>query len=64
MKIKVDWSLCDGNGLCAIEAPDLLELDEDDQLILLKETFGEEYRERAVKAAQVCPKCALSIEED
>ena len=64
MKFKVDWSLCDGNGLCAIEAPDLLELNDDDELIILRESFGEEYRPAAEKATQVCPKCAISIEEE
>ena len=61
MKIVVNWSLCDGNGLCAKAAPELLALDADGSLHVLKETFGDESIERARKAVQVCPKCALSV---
>ena len=64
MKIAVDWSLCDGNGLCARAAPEIFTLDEDDQLIVLMETFGEELRDKAVAAVRACPKCALGIIED
>ena len=61
MKIVVNRSLCDGNGLCTKEAPELLALDQDEVLHILKETFAEESIEHARKAVQVCPKCALSI---
>ena len=64
MRFKVDWSLCDGNGLCAMEVPELLQLNDDDELVILQESFTEAYRAQAEKATQVCPKCALSIEED
>lgn len=63
MKLIVDWDLCDGNGLCEAEAPELLHLDEDDQLIILRESFGEELRDRALRAVQACPKCALYLDE-
>jgi ferredoxin len=63
MKIVVDWSLCDGNALCAKAAPDLLTVDSSDTLHVLKPTFGQEDLERARRAVQVCPKCALRIEE-
>lgn len=63
MKIVVDRLLCEGNGNCTREAPELLAVDNEDQLYLLKETFGEEYREKAEAAVSVCPKHALSLEE-
>jgi ferredoxin len=63
MRIVVTWPLCDGNGLCAREAPNLLKVDDQDQLHVLQETFGEEDRQRAQAAVRVCPKAALSIEE-
>jgi ferredoxin len=63
MRIVVTWPLCDGNGLCAKEAPNLLKVDDQDQLHVLQETFGEEDRQRAQAAVRVCPKAALSIEE-
>lgn len=63
MRIVVNWSLCDGNGLCAKQAPKLLVLDEQDQLHVLKERLDEEDREAAERAVKVCPKAALSIAE-
>jgi ferredoxin len=62
MRIVVDWSLCDGNGLCAKEAPQLLSLDADDQLHILKEDLAEEDLAPAERAVAVCPKSALKIE--
>ncbi len=62
MKINVNWSLCDGNGVCAVEAPELFELSEDDELIVKQESFGPELREKAERAVRVCPKRALTLE--
>lgn len=64
MRMVVNWSLCDGNGLCARQAPQLLALDENDALHILKETFGEAELESARRAVKVCPKAALSIADD
>jgi ferredoxin len=62
MRIVVDRSLCDGNGLCAQEAPQLLALDADDGLHILKDDFTEAERVSAERAVSVCPKAALRIE--
>jgi ferredoxin len=63
MKVVVDRGLCDGNGNCAKEAPELFLLDQDDTLHLLKESFGEELRAKAQAAVRVCPKNALRLVE-
>ena len=62
MKVVVNWSLCDGNGNCAAAAPEIFELDEDDEMHLLQETIGEDLRARAELAVRSCPKNALSLE--
>ena len=62
MKVVVDWALCDGNGVCSVEAPDLFELDDDDQLVVLKDEFGTEFEQQALAAVRVCPKRALQFE--
>lgn len=62
MKIKVDWELCDGNGACALEAPMLFELDDDDQLIVLQDEIGPELQDPAERAVRACPKRALRLE--
>jgi ferredoxin len=63
MKIIVNRSLCDGNGNCAKEAPELFALDQDDVLHVLRENFGEELRAKAEAAVRVCPKHALSLSD-
>lgn len=61
MRIVVNWSLCDGNGNCAKEAPELFAIDENDTMRLLRETFGEEHRAGAEAAVRACPKNALTL---
>ena len=63
MKIIVNRSLCDGNGNCAKEAPELFALDQYDVLHVLRENFGEELRAKAEAAVRVCPKHALSLSD-
>jgi ferredoxin len=61
MKIVVNRSLCDGNGNCTKEAPELLAMNEDDTLRFLKDTFDEDYRGKAEAAVRSCPKNALRL---
>jgi ferredoxin len=61
MKIIVNWSLCDGNGNCAKAAPEIFAIDDDDALVVLQETFGEELRAKAQAAVSSCPKNALRL---
>lgn len=63
MKIVVNWSLCEGNGNCEGAAPELFQLDDDDQLTVLDENPPEALRAKAEAAVRSCPKSALSIEE-
>ncbi len=60
MKVKVDMSLCDGNGMCAVECPEVFEMD-DDSLVLLTEEVGEELRADVERAAVRCPKQAITV---
>jgi ferredoxin len=61
MKVKVDWLLCDGNGNCAVEAPEIFALDDNDELTLLMEEVPPELRPRAEAAVRACPKRALKL---
>lgn len=63
MRLVVNWSRCDGNGLCADKAPELLVMDNDDRPIVLQGEFGSVLRDKAEEAVRVCPKQALSLEE-
>ena len=63
MKINVDWDLCEGNGLCAEVAPEVFELDDDDQLHLLTDQPPERLRDAVVTAQRRCPKIAIRVQE-
>jgi ferredoxin len=63
MRVVVDLSQCESNGLCMGVAPDIFELDDDDNLTLLNETPEEADRARILEAVRVCPKQAISIDE-
>jgi ferredoxin len=63
MEVIVDWALCDGNGNCTVEAPEVFELDDQDQLQVLIEQPGAEHRDQVLAAVSACPKRALSVAE-
>lgn len=61
MKLTVDWNLCDGNGNCTVEAPEVFQLNDDDELDVLIEEPGEDLRPKVEMAAASCPKRAIAI---
>jgi ferredoxin len=63
VKLNVDWALCDGNGVCVVEAPAVFEMTDDDELVVLKEEVGPEDLEAVQTAIRVCPKRALALGE-
>jgi ferredoxin len=64
MKVTVNRALCDGNGNCAAAAPELFLLDDNDELQILRESFGEDLRAKAEAAVRSCPKNALTLSDD
>jgi ferredoxin len=61
MKLILDRALCDGNALCVAQAPDLLEMDDNEELVVLKAELAPDEVERARRAADACPKAALHL---
>lgn len=61
-RIIVDRSLCDGNGVCAGQAPDYFMLDANDELQLMKEAVDEADIAVVQRAVAGCPKAALRLE--
>lgn len=61
MKISVNRALCDGNGNCAAAAPELFQLDDNDELVVLAEDVPEALRGKAEAAVRSCPKNALRL---
>jgi ferredoxin len=63
MRVVVDWDLCESNAICMAVAPEVFEVDDDDNLNLLQEQPSEELRPKVEEAVRRCPKQALSIQD-
>jgi ferredoxin len=63
MEIHVDVDLCEANAVCCGLAPDVFELDDDENLIIKLPQPPEERRQRVELAVSRCPKNALSLTE-
>jgi ferredoxin len=63
-RVEVDYDLCESNALCEAVAPDVFELDDNDDLQVDDPTVTDENRPRIEQAVASCPKAALRIVED
>lgn len=64
MKIFIDRDRCEGHGLCEDAAPELFQLDDQGDLILLfdGQDIPMEQRDRAASSVRICPVAALKME--
>ncbi len=63
MKIKIDWDLCESNGLCEGFAPEVFELDDDDYLQVKQDETTPETIDAVKRAMAACPRAAISLED-
>jgi ferredoxin len=63
MRVVVDYDLCESNAICMAVAPEVFEVDDDDNLNLLQEQPPEDLRPKVEEAVRRCPKQALSIQD-
>ena len=56
MKIVIDYTLCESNGVCAGVMPSVFELRDDDFLYLLQDEVPESDRRTLLRAVRQCPK--------
>lgn len=61
MRITVDYDLCESNALCESLAPDVFELDDDDNLQLKTEETTPETIDAVTRAVAACPRAAISL---
>ena len=62
MRIEVDVTLCEGHGQCLMAAPQVFDLpDGADHVVVLDADPPERERDAVVRAAAMCPAEALSI---
>ena len=64
MRVIVDRDLCESNGVCEGLAPEVFQINDEDELDILQEHPDESLRAQVQDAVRSCPKQALSIEED
>ena len=60
MEVGVDPLVCEANGVCVGIAPDVFELDEEDELHITQPSGD---LERVTQAVASCPKMALTIRQ-
>jgi ferredoxin len=63
MKVSVDPMVCEANAVCVGLAPEVFDLDDDDELRILAPEVPAEEADRVRHAVRSCPKAALSMEE-
>lgn len=62
LHVKADYNLCEANGICVGIDPEVFELDDDDNLQILRPQVTPENRPRIQQAVDSCPRAALSID--
>jgi ferredoxin len=60
-KLEIDWTRCDGHGLCATLLPDDLVLDEWGFPVLRGREIGADELPQARRAVLACPALALRL---
>ncbi len=64
MKVIANMHICEANARCVEEAPEVFNVDDDDEMTVLQETITDpELQEKVRRAVARCPRAALSIEE-
>ena len=62
MHVTVDYTLCEGHGQCLLAAPDVFDLPDDvEQVVVSNPNPPEQTRDAIVRAAAMCPAQALSV---
>ncbi|WP_067806425.1 ferredoxin [Actinomadura formosensis] len=63
MKVSVDPLVCEANAVCVGLAPEIFDLNDDDELQILLPDVPPELQDRVRHAVRSCPKAALTLEE-
>jgi ferredoxin len=64
MQLVIDHNRCRRTGQCSYLHPELFKADTDGSPIVLVECPGEELREAAEEAVELCPSGAISLLEE
>lgn len=61
MKIELDRTKCTGIGMCESVAPDFFEIDDDGELVMLRDAVDGAEVADVEAAVQACPTAALRL---
>ena len=61
MRVVVDRDVCESNAICVGMAPEVFEVDDDDNLNILQENPPDALRGKVEQAVRMCPKQALTL---
>lgn len=65
MHVEADRGKCMGAGMCALNAPDVFDQDEDEGLVLVLDAEPAAKHKFAVRdAANLCPASAITLSDD
>ena len=64
MKIEVRRDVCVGYASCMVIAPDVFDVDDDNLVVVLNDSPGQELHAAAQQAARSCPKSAIIVTDD
>lgn len=59
MEIDVDRELCEANAICVGFAPEVFDLDDEEELVVTSTEIPQNQVERVTQAVASCPKNAL-----
>lgn len=62
MRVSIDRTLCQDNGICVGAAPEVFALDDESRLVVLNDAPGDELSQSVSEAAMLCPVQAIIIE--
>jgi ferredoxin len=62
MKVIVDFAKCKGLGICESMAPEFFEVNDDGELVLLRDDITDDELQSVEEAVSGCPTEALRIE--
>jgi ferredoxin len=62
MYVTVDYELCEGHGQCLLADPDIFDIPDDaEQVVVLESNPPDADRARVLRAAAMCPAQAIHI---
>jgi ferredoxin len=64
IKIAADVRKCEGYANCVIAAPDVYDIDDDGNVVILRSTVDDSEREQVAEAVRSCPAAAIWLEDE